>query len=180
MSSDDEPDFQPPLPPFDDDTETADMAPAPAPAVGSIPRFRRELLGYRAELRSTLEALLVYQKATAPREIPHEVLVALACAASDTVYPPLDREGDRRFAVALNAATNGRCKGHAFLAIEIVEGALKIGVAALASLAMIDALDEAVAGDWHNLHPSTVARRLIRLGHSLSRGSIPGWREAAE
>ena len=180
MASDDDADIQSHFSPPDDDTETADMAPAPASTIGSIPRFRREFLGHRAELRSTLEALLVYQKAAASYEVTRDVAVALACAASDTSYPPLDREEDRAFKIALSAATDGRCKGYAVLAIEIVENALRICVAALASLAMLDALDENITGDWHNLHPSIAGRRLIRLGHSLSRGSIPGWREAGE
>lgn len=168
------------LPPFDDEAETLSMAPTPANAIGSIPRLRRELLGHEADLRSALQALFIYQKAAQPRDVPPDVAVVLACAASDTSYPPLDREATPRFNKALSAANEGGCKGYAFLAIKIVESALKICISGLASLDLLDALDEDVSVDLHNLHPSMSARRLIRLGHALSRGSVPGWREGDE
>lgn len=156
--------------------ETSDMAPAPATAVGSIPRFRRELLSHQVALRSLLEALLLYQKSPA-FEVTREVAIVLACAATDKAFPPLDRDSDRGFESALIAAEKGRCRPHTELAIAIVENALKICLAGLASLAMVDALDETVPSNWHNLHPAIVARRLARLGHSLARGAIPGWRD---
>ncbi len=179
MSLGEELDTQENLPPSETYPEEPDMPPAPANSVGSIPRFRRELLSHKADLRSLLESLLAYQKAPS-FEVTREVAIVLACAATDRAFPPLDSEEDYALGRALIAAKDGRLKGYAGLAIEIVENALKICISGVASLAMIDALDETVSGDYHNLHPSILARRLIRLGHSLSRGAIPGWREAGE
>ena len=103
MSVDEEVDTQENLPPPEADLEEPDMPPAPASSVGSIPRFRRELLSHQADLRALLESLLAYQKAPS-FEVTRDVATVLACAATDRAFPPLDSEEDRALGRALIAA----------------------------------------------------------------------------
>jgi hypothetical protein len=151
-------------------------APPTRNQIGCIPKFRRELIGHRNELRGVLERLLAFEKSEGTREIEPDVAEALACAASDTAYPPFNHSEGERFERALRMSAAGKFNDFASLAIAAVETALKITISALASVDMIDALDERVPFAWHNMHPSEAARRLNRLGHSLARGTIPGWR----
>lgn len=156
------------------DAEPA-MVPVPTHAVAAtmlpIPRARRQLKAETETLKTAMANLKRLELGD-QAELNSLAIDALVCATLDRQFP-LDEDhphiGRRR-----EQAMQGKLTAYIPLAMDELEDVLATLEAALAALKAISLLDEPIPGDWGNLHPILLARKLNGLGHVLLRGRIAG------
>jgi hypothetical protein len=184
--TDNTPDFQPdsddeyPPPPEAmagaDDPEPVDgdpeMAPPPASAFSelAVPRARREV---KAAMKAATDAMTTLERVRLGEAISLDrvAIDAVVCAVLDRQTPLPDSPAIERLR---QRVSNGEFRPYLPAAIDEIEDVVATFQAALKSLAAASMLGEPLPGEWANLPPVPLARKLNGLGHALLRGRIPG------
>lgn len=157
------------------DVELAE-APSPNPRRAlTPPRLMRELRAHISHLSAVMSDLSKLQRGerTANRD---RVSVALACAVTDSTYPPV--EVDELIKKNIEYATQGKLDKYAWLALDLIEQAIAVAHTAREGIRVLDALGEPLPPQWSNLPIQLLAREVNRYVHAKLRGRLPSWKEA--
>ncbi|MDT3684034.1 MAG: hypothetical protein RO009_03195 [Pseudorhodoplanes sp.] len=142
----------------------------------TIPSLFRVLNGHIASQTAVLQDLAKIRdgQRIAKRD---GVSVALACAALEEKYPPLEIDG--RFGTFVGQAREGAFDKFAALACDLVGQAIAVTHSALEGVRFLDAINEAIPPQWSNLPISELSREVNRYAFTKMRGRLPGWSERA-
>jgi len=167
-----------PLPPDSlmdsDPVAEADTLVVPPPAAVTtmaVPRARYALKVQTDTIKHALAQLKKIELGE-QEELGAVAIEALICGATLTRYPANDKLPHVKR--LRERAQNGDLDQHHPFALDELEDALGVVEAALVALKAISALDEPIPGQWSNLHPLELARKINGLGYTLLRGRIAG------
>ena len=139
----------------------------------SVPRVMRQLRTELSRLNRVLADLTKLAQGD-PVSDRDKVDIALACAATDRAYPPLEIES---IAGSLKFASEGKLNKYTGFASDLVEQALSVTHSAREGIRFLDALGEPLPAQWSNLPVPILAREINRHAHTKLRGRLVGWSE---